>query len=225
MQPLTVYFSDRDQVVVEKPPGLLSEPGKQTTDSVLVRLQAQGFPTAIAVHRLDMQTSGIMLFALRKKAEAELKRQFREHLVVKKYVAWVQGEWRSDTGSIELPLCFAGKHDATGWPHYAVDMQEGKAATTHYAVLCRFPAATLLSLSPLTGRSHQLRVHCAAQGHPIVGDAIYGQESASRMYLHAHSISWHHPYSHEPLQMSSAVPLAEPLCVQSLSRPEAGAML
>jgi tRNA pseudouridine32 synthase/23S rRNA pseudouridine746 synthase len=213
MHPLTIYSSDRDQVVVEKPYGLLSEPGRECADSLLTRLQAQGFPTVIAVHRLDMQTSGIMLFALRRKAEAELKRQFREHLVQKEYLAWVQGAWGSESGTIELPLRFGGKHEVTGWPRHEVDLLEGKAATTHYTLLRRTPTATLLRLSPLTGRSHQLRVHCAALGHPIVGDAIYGNPNAERMYLHAHSISWLHPYSQLPLQMKSALPLDEPKAV------------
>ncbi len=206
MTSITILHSDRDQVVIEKPYGLLSVPGKDISDSVLTRLHNQGFPTALVVHRLDMLTTGIMVFALRRKAESELERQFRDRLIKKEYVAWVAGDWSTPHGVIDLPLCEDGKDPTTGWPRHKVDLQNGKPAQTQFEVIRKIPSATLLKLMPTTGRSHQLRVHCSAQGHPLVGDPIYGTQKASRMYLHASMLSWFHPYSQAPMSMTCSVP-------------------
>ncbi len=204
--PLTVLHQDRDVLAVDKPAGLLSVPGKgpDKADCAQARLEAEGLRVYPA-HRLDMGTSGVLLFALRRSAERELHRQFREREVQKVYVARVAGHPSIDTGEIDAPLAVLA-----GEPRSEVSAS-GKAALTSYRVLCRDDDGTsLLELRPHTGRSHQLRVHLCHLGFPILGDPIYappGVASASeRLCLHAVELRCSHPYSREPLSLRAPIP-------------------
>jgi tRNA pseudouridine32 synthase / 23S rRNA pseudouridine746 synthase len=203
---LVVLHEDRDVVVLDKPSGLLSVPGRDPAhaDSALARVR-DDHVHARAVHRLDLDTSGVMVVALRRKAEAELHRQFRERLVGKRYVARVAGHVDQDQGLIDLPLA-----REQGRPRSRVCWETGKAARTRYQVVSRDDDSTLLSLSPETGRSHQLRVHLLSLGHPILGDRFYAPPDAlaraPRLLLHAQQLSFLHPWSGERMTVEASVP-------------------
>jgi tRNA pseudouridine32 synthase/23S rRNA pseudouridine746 synthase len=198
----TLVYEDRDMVVLDKQAGLLTIPGRVHPDSALSRLAAT-HPHTYAVHRLDMDTSGLLVIALRRKAERELHRQFRERTIKKQYIAVVNGIITDDTGNIELPLS-----RATGTPPRSfVDPSNGKPALTQFRVLERSDGCTRLLLRPRTGRSHQLRVHLLAIGHPIVGDRFYGPEPTEpRMLLHASQLVLAHPFSGETMRLESPAP-------------------
>lgn len=205
---LELLFQDRDVVAVNKPTGLLSVPGRgpANQDCVQFRL-ALLFPAVYPAHRLDMATSGVLLFALRRSAERELHRQFRERLTAKRYVARVHGHLRQDEGEIDLPLLSIMAEGRS-----RVDAA-GKPALTAYRVLSRDPDdSTLLELWPRTGRSHQLRVHLQALGHPILGDRFYAPAEvvarSDRLLLHAAELSFNQPYSNIRLCISAPVPFA-----------------
>ena len=193
--PIKILHHDKDVLVAVKPSGLLSVPGRgdDRYDSMLTRLQ-QIDSRVLAVHRLDMDTSGLMVFALRKKAERSLKLQFQQRRIEKCYQAMVQGHLGTTEGKIEFPL----GPDPQQRLRHRVDPQ-GKKALTEYRVLDRGDNCCLLALYPRTGRSHQLRVHLLAIGHPILGDRFYAsmevQQRASRLQLHAQSIQFEQPYS------------------------------
>lgn len=202
-------FCDATLLVVDKPSGLLSVPGRGEArqDCLIARLHRQGLDDALAVHRLDMATSGLLVLARGKAAHSELSRQFRERLVDKRYIAVVAGLLRDDQGSIDLPLIC----DWPNRPRQMVDFAIGKPSLTHFRVLARDPAAdcTRVELEPITGRSHQLRVHLAALGHPILGDDLYAGaavDRAPRLLLHASQISFFHPSTVEKLEFSSPPP-------------------
>ena len=200
---LTIVHQDRDLVVIDKPSGLLSVPGRVHRDSTLSRI-ADKIAHAYAVHRLDMDTSGLLIVATRRSAERALKQQFRERLIDKRYAAVVWGQVADDSGEIGLPL-----RRVPGQPPVSVvDHATGRHALTRFVVVARAKDRTMLRLSPVTGRSHQLRVHLAALGHPIVGDRFYGGStpSESRLHLHATYLGFSHPYSGAPLSIESAVP-------------------
>ena len=201
--PLAIVHCDRDLVVVDKPAGLLSVPGRTHSDSASERLE-RDFERVYAVHRLDMHTSGLLVFALRRKAEADLKRQFRERTVAKTYMAVVHGTQLPDKGCIDAPL----RREGGLPPRSVVDPESGKPARTRFSVLHRDAERTRVQLHPETGRSHQLRVHLLSEGHPIVGDPFYGPsvDGAERMLLHAESMTIAHPYSGEPLRLVSGAP-------------------
>lgn len=199
-----ILYQDKDLLVVEKPSGLLSNPGRgdHLQDSVQLRL-AQHFSPLYLIHRLDMATSGLMVFALRKKAEIALKQQFASRLVAKTYLARVAGIPCTSHGLIDLPLA-AVPPQITGLPpRHQVCLEHGKAAQTYYQVLWQDHASALMQLKPITGRSHQLRVHLASLGHPILGDTIYAtpaqQQAAPRLLLHATELTFNQPYSGERL--------------------------
>lgn len=182
-------------MVVNKASGLLSVPGRapENKDSVMTRIQAD-FPTAESVHRLDMATSGVIVVALTKAAERELKRQFREREPKKSYIARVWGHLAQDEGLIDLPLIC----DWPNRPKQKVCYETGKPSQTLYQVLSRdADGSTRVKLSPITGRSHQLRVHMLAIGHPILGDCFYAHPEAkamaSRLQLHAQELCITHP--------------------------------
>lgn len=205
---LTVIHRDRDLFVVDKPSGLLSVPGRDPAhrDSALVRAERQAEQRLFAVHRLDMDTSGLLAFATRRKSERELFRQFRERLVTKRYLAWVAGSVTCDEGLIDHPLS-----REQGRPRSHVD-PNGRAARTRYVVRKRGQHASCLELHPETGRSHQLRVHCLALGHPILGDRFYAPAelvaASPRLLLHAERLSLLHPWSGEPLALASPCPFS-----------------
>ena len=188
-----VIHDDQWLTVLNKPSGLLTVPGKVQEDSLLTRYREQ-HPEAngpIVVHRLDQETSGLVVFAKDKKTHKALQQQFENHLIAKSYIAVLQGIVPQDDGIIDLPI----RADVDDRPRQRVDYVDGKPAVTRYHVLERSDGMTRIALEPLTGRTHQLRVHCShSQGLncPIVGDRLYGTAS-SRLMLHAQTISLRHP--------------------------------
>lgn len=184
----------------------MSNPGRaeNTYDCAINRLLNYA-PDAILVHRLDCATSGIMVFALNKKAESNIKTQFQNRLTEKYYVAEVIGQVSQDEGVIELAMMA----DKANPPLQRLD-ESGKAAKTYYQVLERRVNTTLVKLKPITGRTHQLRLHMKALGHTIIGDDFYGNDTviaaSPRLNLHAQSLSFTHPYSNKPLTFTSQHP-------------------
>lgn len=192
---LVVLHEDRDMVVVNKPGGLLSVPGRTPDlfDSVLSRVR-ETHPHAQAVHRLDLGTSGVLVVATRRKAEAALRVQFQERLTRKVYLAKVGGVMAEDAGQVDLPLIC----DWPNHPRQMVCQATGKPALTDFLVLERAEESTLVLLRPHTGRSHQLRVHMASLGHPILGDNLYGNaRQGDALLLHASQLGLYHPFSGE----------------------------
>lgn len=205
---LTVLYQDDAIMVVDKPAELLSVPGKgpELHDSIISRIQWE-FPYAETVHRLDMSTSGILVIALTKDAERELKRQFRERETKKRYIADVWGIMKEDAGEIHLPLIC----DWPNRPKQMVCFERGKSAETHFKVLeRRHDNTTRVELTPISGRSHQLRVHLLALGHPILGDRFYAEGRAftarNRLTLHASELGFFHPVTEKWLHFKTDVP-------------------
>ena len=191
---LELLHEDARILVFEKPSGLLTVPGKdpRLNDSLETRVRAQ-WPAATLVHRLDKDTSEVILMALDKKALGDLGQQFEKRRTRKRYVARVWGQIDAESGLIDLPL-------ATDWenkPRQCVDWESGRASQTEWRVLAREPEATRVELNPLTGRTHQLRVHMLALGHPILGDQFYATgaalAAADRLQLHAQMLTFFHP--------------------------------
>lgn len=203
---LTIIYHDSDIIVVDKPAGMLSVPGKNDAPSVLSLLQRKMEDNIFPVHRLDMDTSGLMVFVRNKKAQRNLQRQFETHSIVKRYIALLERKPDSEQGTISLPL----SPDMADRPRQMVDYRHGKQALTHYR-LCTSPSTpmrrqfltvgdNLVELSPLTGRTHQLRVHCAhpdGLASPIVGDRLYGTTNHPRLCLHAEYLEFRHPTTGE----------------------------
>ena len=190
-------------LVVNKPAGLLAVPGRgaDKLDSLATRVQ-QEFPDALIVHRLDMSTSGLLLLARGEQMQRRFSYMFRERLVDKRYLAWVAGRMELAAGAVDLPLVA----DWPNRPRQKVDVAIGRRSLTRYRMLAYDAEAdsSRVELEPVTGRTHQLRVHMAAIGHPIVGDALYGGEargSAQRLQLHARLLSLAHPVSAVPLTL------------------------
>ncbi|HVK32296.1 MAG TPA: RluA family pseudouridine synthase [Burkholderiaceae bacterium] len=208
MNGLTLLYRDDTLLAVDKPAGLLAVPGRGEAkhDCVAHRVQA-GVPQALVVHRLDEATSGVMLFGLGAAAQRALSIAFAQRRVAKRYEALVHGLPAKDAGQIDLPL-------AADWPNrprQQVDRERGKPSHTAWRVLARDAVAqrARLALEPLTGRSHQLRVHLAAIGHPIIGDLLYAGAAppgAPRLMLHACGLRFAHPVHGHPLAIESAVP-------------------
>ena len=203
---LDILYQDEQLVVLNKPSGLLSVPGKapEHFDSLQYRVQ-RVWPQATVVHRLDMATSGVMVMALTKAAQRELNRQFQQRLTAKRYIALVQGQPRANIGSIELPLIC----DWPNRPKQKVCFEYGKPSLTHFRVLQRYSEYSRLELEPVTGRSHQLRVHMQAIGHPILGDKFYAlanTPTAPRLQLHAAELMLWHPESGARLQFAAVCP-------------------
>ncbi|MGB1030408.1 MAG: pseudouridine synthase [Pseudoalteromonas marina] len=197
---LTVVYQDDDLVIVNKPAEFLSVPGITIDDSVFLRMKTQ-FPEAtgpLIVHRLDMSTSGLLIIALNKRAHKAIQKQFIERTIEKRYVALVDGNIEQESGTIELPLT----PDFDDKPRQKVCYQKGKPALTTWQVLERKNNTTRLQLYPKTGRTHQLRVHCAhvlGLNTPIIGDTHYG-EKADRLHLHAEYLAFTHPINRERLE-------------------------
>jgi tRNA pseudouridine32 synthase/23S rRNA pseudouridine746 synthase len=200
---LQLLYEDDRIAVVAKPAGMLSVPGKEQRESVLARLKLR-YPEAMPVHRLDLDTSGVLLVALDRSAHRDLQRQFLERTVEKRYVAWVQGELRGDGGVIELPL----RVDLDQRPRQCVCFEHGRPALTEWRAVQRAPGRTRVVLVPHTGRTHQLRVHAAhARGlaAPIIGDRLYGIEGP-RLMLHAERLAFHHPGDHRRIELEAPAP-------------------
>jgi tRNA pseudouridine32 synthase/23S rRNA pseudouridine746 synthase len=191
--PLRILHEDAHIVVVDKPEGLLSVPGRgpELADCLLSRLQAI-FPDTLLVHRLDRDTSGVMIFALTRHAQRHLGLQFEKRQVRKSYVARVWGQLSPREGEVDLPLIV----DWPNRPRQKVCHETGKPALTRWRVLRQDADTTRVRLSPQTGRSHQLRVHMQALGHPILGDPFYAEGPARafpRLMLHAEELRLKHP--------------------------------
>ncbi len=203
---LDILFQDEDLLVVNKPSGLLSVPGRgeDKQDCMISRVQ-QEYPQALIVHRLDMATSGILLLALNKTMQSTLSQIFQNRAVNKTYTAVVDGQVNPSQGEIDLPLI-------TDWPNrplQKVDHIQGKASRTLYRVLSVDAEhnSSRLALTPITGRSHQLRVHMQVLGHVILGDELYApkalRDKAARLLLHASQLSFRHPKTQQQLQILS----------------------
>jgi tRNA pseudouridine32 synthase / 23S rRNA pseudouridine746 synthase len=207
---IVLLHVDEHLVAIDKPSGMLSVPGRgpDKADCAASRVRAV-FPDALIVHRLDMGTSGVLVFGRGAVAQRALSMAFAGRAVQKRYVAIVAGWPAQDHGAIELPL-------SADWPHrprQMVDRIGGKTSTTLWRVLTRQagpPPTARLALSPLTGRSHQLRVHLQAIGHPIVGDELYAppevQALATRLLLHAEWLTLPHPADGRPIELQSPCP-------------------
>ncbi len=253
---LDLLYRDDALLIANKPAGLLAVPGRgpDKQDCLSARLQS-AFPDALVVHRLDMSTSGLMVFARGAEMQSRLSKLFQERKVEKRYVAVVAGGLTQNQGEVDLPLIC----DWPNRPLQKIDAENGKPSLTRYRLLCHEgpvraepdgttshstkpasgqvagyveacstpapspfdpstssgqaelrangPGNTRVELEPVTGRTHQLRVHMAAIGHPILGDALYGDAgSAPRLLLHASSLSFTHPASGEPLNFASSPP-------------------
>ncbi len=204
---LRELYRDNDIVVVDKPAGLLSVPGRHPDnyDSALTRLQAIN-PETRVVHRLDMATSGIMVFGLHADSHRALSRQFQDRLISKAYVADVWGELEQENGEVDLPL----RCDWPNRPRQMVDHEQGKSAFTRYQKMRGLNSHGRVWLEPVTGRSHQLRVHMAAIGHPILGCSFYAHDAArsaaTRLHLHATRLSFSHPGNLSPMTFDSPPP-------------------
>lgn len=193
--PLSIVHRDDDIIVLNKPSGLLSVPGRDPAlfDSLTRRVRAE-FPQAVAINRLDKDTSGLMLMALNKKAHSVIGTQFENRTTKKLYTAIVWGHLQEDQGFIDLPLA----RDLDRKPRHRVDFENGKPSQTEWSVLERImPFSTRVHLVPQTGRTHQLRVHMNAIGHPILGDVFYAAgealAAAPRLMLHAEQLGFKHP--------------------------------
>lgn len=199
-----ILHVDSDFLLINKPTRLLSVPGRhpQNHDSVVSRLQLE-YPGASIVHRLDFDTSGVMVVPLTKLALSHISKQFQARSVSKHYTAVVAGIMAQDEGVIDLPIASADG------PRYKVCAATGKPSITEYSVLARDELAgtTRVWLHPITGRSHQLRLHLQAIGHPILGCEFYGGDwakAATRLLLHATDLSFLHPRTAEPVFIESA---------------------
>jgi tRNA pseudouridine32 synthase/23S rRNA pseudouridine746 synthase len=204
--PLVILHDDHEVVLVDKPTGLLSVPGKgeDLADCLMTRVQ-RVFPTALLVHRLDRDTSGVMIFALTPQAQRHLGWQFEERATKKVYVARLWGEMEGKEGTVDLPLCV----DWPNRPKQHVDFENGKPAVTDWRVVKRTAGETRVRLMPRTGRSHQLRVHMAEIGHPILGDPFYASGAAGefpRLMLHSESLQFRHPDGGRPMKVTAACP-------------------
>lgn len=204
--PLQILHEDKHMLVLDKPAGLLSVPGKLEgrQDCLLTRLQAARWD-ALLVHRLDCDTSGVIVFARTKQAQGFLGQEFEHRRAQKTYVARVHGQVQGESGLIDLPL-------GSDWayrPRQMVDHENGRPAQTEWQVIGRSADETRVRLSPRTGRSHQLRVHMLALGHPIVGDQIYAprfSDAYPRLMLHAESLMLHHPETGELSRFVAPLP-------------------
>ena len=197
---IEIVYEDEFMLVINKPADFLSVPGKNIQDSVYTRIQ-QRYPNAtggLIVHRLDMATSGLMILGLTKKAHKRLQKQFINRTIEKRYTALIDGVLAQDEGMITLPL----RGDLYDRPRQLVCFEHGKPTETTYQVIERVKDKTKVYLYPKTGRTHQLRVHCAHKlglNMPIVGDDLYGKK-ADRLHLHAGYLSLTHPMTKEPME-------------------------
>lgn len=206
---LQVVYQDDDIVILNKPSGLLTVPGRlpEHQDCLQHRV-CRVLPTATIVHRLDMATSGLLLMALNKAAHVDISRQFEKRLTEKRYLARVYGHPKENIGEVNLPLIC----DWPNRPKQKVDFEHGKKAQTKYRVLSQDQHSSLVELTPVTGRSHQLRVHMLALGHPILGDRLYAHEQAltqsPRLQLHAQSLTIYHPVSKAAMIFTADCPFS-----------------
>ena len=205
--PLDILYIDEDVLVVNKPSGLLTVPGKELKhhDSLELRVKFE-YQNSFLVHRLDMDTSGVIIFALNKSTQRSLNLQFEKRIVKKLYEARVFGNIKEDNGFIDLPLIV----DWPNRPLQKIDAKEGKSALTHWQVLDREGDVTRVALMPETGRTHQLRVHMMSLGHTILGDRFYGNVAeinlANELQLHAKDLMIIHPKNGKKITFKAPLP-------------------
>ncbi|MDH5547009.1 MAG: pseudouridine synthase [Gammaproteobacteria bacterium] len=206
---LEVLYKDQHLLLINKPTGLLTLSGKHplNKDSVHFRL-VKLFPDATMIHRLDFGTSGVLVVALNKVVNAHLCEQFKRRTVTKTYTALLHGHLIEDEGCINLPVA----KDRPNFPLQKICYETGKWALTHYQVIERMeePFATRVLFKPVSGRTHQLRIHSRELGHPILGCDLYGTDEAfsmaSRLMLHATSVTFDHPVTGERIEGESTCP-------------------
>ena len=204
--PLDVIHADHEILIVNKPSGLLSVPGKgpHLADCLITRVQV-AFPQALLIHRLDRDTSGVMVFALTRHAQRHIGLQFEKRMTKKTYVARVWGTLEPKKGTVDLPLIV----DWENRPLQKVCHETGKSAQTDWRVLRSDASDSRVRLMPKTGRSHQLRVHMLSLGHPILGDPFYAQGAArqyDRLMLHSEELRLRHPDGGEGVKFRAKAP-------------------
>ena len=203
-EPIDIVYVDEHLLVVSKPSGLLSVPGRFVKDCVINRLVFD-YADARIVHRLDLDTSGLLVLARSQLATSDLNRQFRERTIEKAYEAIVAGIVEQNEGEVDLPIA----PDPHNRPRQMID-DTGKPSLTRYRVIARDHADSRVGLYPVTGRSHQLRIHMATIGHPILGCDVYADpaalEASPRLLLHAAKLTLTHPLTNESLTFESPVP-------------------
>jgi len=214
--PLNILFADPDIVVLDKPSGLVVHPGAGVRSGTLVNALIHHFPDIRRlsederpgiVHRLDKETSGVMVVARSRRAAEELKRQFKDREVRKVYLALVWGRMPSPTGRFDWPI---GRHPKHG-QQMSIRTKTPRSALTEYQVRQEYRDLSLLEVRPHTGRTHQIRVHLSAAGHSLAGDGRYGsvrnpKRRFPRLFLHAHRLSFRHPATGAPLEFVSPLP-------------------
>ncbi len=205
-EPLEFLHDDHQVVLVNKPSGLLSVPGKgdHLSDCLMARVKMV-YPTALLVHRLDRDTSGVMIFALTPHAQRHLGLQFEKRQTKKTYIARVWGEMTEKTGSVDAPIIV----DWENRPRQMIDFENGRAAQTDWKVIRAKDGETRVRLMPKTGRSHQLRVHMLSLGHPILGDPFYAHGPAQdypRMMLHSETLQFRHPDGGQGTRITAKAP-------------------
>ncbi|MBI4838202.1 MAG: RluA family pseudouridine synthase [Nitrospirae bacterium] len=235
--PLDIIYEDEHLIAVNKPPGMVVYPAAGHRSGTLMnalmfrckKLASTGAPLRPGVvHRLDKDTSGVMVLAKNDSAYLNLCGQFRERTVEKQYIALLYGNLKNDAGEINAPIGRA----ASDRKKMAIKTKKGKEAITRYDVIKRFKSAMLAKVSILTGRTHQIRVHLASAGHPVLGDKTYGKKVEvraeankkilfSRQMLHAQSLKIKHPVSHEPLELTAPLPDDMKKAVSELSGQQA----
>jgi 23S rRNA pseudouridine1911/1915/1917 synthase len=214
--PIDILYEDDEVIGVNKPSGLLTHPSNREKSGTLTNALAHHFLQSAGrhiraglIHRLDRDTSGVIVIAKTPRAHRIISKAFRERRVSKTYLAFVCGKVLPDAGEIEAPIgC-----DPDAWPHWRI-MEGGRPAFTRYRVRRRFPAYTLLELEPQTGRTHQIRIHCTSIGHPLFGDQIYGRrddEEAKRLgvkhhLLHAQRLIFRHPSYDREVDLQAPLP-------------------
>jgi len=203
--PVSYIYVDQDIIIAEKPSGLLSVPGKTETDCMEARVRTD-YPEALIIHRLDMATSGLMVFAHNKNAQRHIGLQFEKRFIQKEYLARVWGLIKLNTFNIDLPV----RTDWKNRPLQIVCYEKGKSASTKVEMISHENNTSYLSLKPLTGRTHQLRVHLNSIGHPILGDRLYAHDPAfllaDRLMLHATKIKLMKPVDGQWIEFNSSCP-------------------
>jgi len=215
--PLNIVYEDEDLLVLNKAAGVVVHPAPGHADDTLVNALLARYPELQGVgkdmrpgivHRLDKDTSGLLIIARNKRTLTALVEQMQRHEIVKRYLALVDGVVSLDKGSIDAPI----GRDARHRQHMAITTRESREARTHFRVLQRFAHHTLLLLQLETGRTHQIRVHLKAIGHPVVGDPVYGSESQlrglslKRQFLHAYQLRFHHPTTGKLIELEAPLP-------------------
>ncbi len=211
-KPLRVLYKDDDLLVLSKPSGLLSVPGKPEDHRDCLQTRAEeAFEGALLTHRLDLETSGVFMMAMNKDAQVHINRQFEERITKKRYIARVWGHIPEDSGHIDLPL----RCDWENRPRQMVCHEHGRPSQTGWEVLARevLPcgqAVTRVALYPITGRSHQLRVHMEEIGYPMLGEVFYAHDAAEhaadRLQLHAEELSLFHPATEKWVSFTDPCP-------------------